>query len=42
MATKKTEEKEFPKTFVAKNGQKVEAQNDVQAAAFANAGLKEE
>lgn len=36
------EEKKFPLVFVAENGNKVAAQNDIQAAAFANAGLKEE
>jgi hypothetical protein len=36
------EEKKFPKVFVAENGEKIVAQNDVQADAFRNAGLEEE
>jgi len=36
------EEKEFPKTFIAENGEKIVARDEVQAAAFKNAGLKEE
>jgi hypothetical protein len=36
------EEKKFPKIFVAENGKKIIAQNDVQADAFKNAGLEEE
>lgn len=39
---KKVEEKEYPKTFVTENGEKVVARDEVQAAAFKNAGLKEE
>jgi len=30
------------KVFVAENGEKIVAQNEVQEAAFENAGLKEE
>jgi hypothetical protein len=36
------EEKQFPRTFVAKNGEKIQAGNETQAEAFANAGLEEE
>lgn len=39
---KKVEEKEYPKTFVAENGEKVVAVNEVQEAAFKHMGLKEE
>lgn len=42
MANKQAVEKEeYPKTFVAENGETVVARNDIQAAAFKNAGLKE-
>jgi hypothetical protein len=41
---KKVEEKVdvYPKVFVAENGEKVIARDEVQAAAFKNAGLEEE
>jgi hypothetical protein len=39
---KKEEVKEYPKVFVAENGEKIVARDEVQAAAFKNAGLKEE
>lgn len=42
MSKKGIEDKEYPKVFVAENGEKVEARNEIQAAAFKNAGLKEE
>lgn len=38
---KQVEKEEYPKTFVAENGGEVVARNDVQEAAFKNAGLKE-
>lgn len=39
---KKIEKDEFPKVFVAENGEKVVALNDIQAAAFEKEGLKQE
>ena len=36
------EKEEFPKVFVAENGNKVTALNETQAIAFRNEGLKEE
>jgi hypothetical protein len=36
------EEKPFPRTFVAPNGEKIQAGNETQADAFVNAGLEEE
>jgi hypothetical protein len=39
--SKKDEVKEYPKTFVAENGETVIARDEIQAAAFKNAGLKE-
>lgn len=43
MAKKNEEqlEKEFPKTFVNEDGVELVARDEVQAAAFKNAGLKE-
>lgn len=41
MARKAVEEKTFPMVFVAENGEEVIARDEVQAAAFKNAGLKE-
>lgn len=42
MSKKIVEEKEFPKVFVAENGEKVIAANEVQEAAFLKVGLKQE
>lgn len=38
---KVAEKKEYPKTFVAENGEEIIARDEIQAAAFKNAGLKE-
>lgn len=35
-------EKKYPITFVAENGEKIVARDDIQEAAFIKAGLKEE
>lgn len=35
-------EKQYPITFVAENGEKIVARDDVQAAAMIKGGLKEE
>lgn len=40
MAKQAVEKEEFPKVFVAENGEEIIASNDVQEAAFKNAGLK--
>lgn len=41
MAKREVEKEEYPKVFVAENGEEVVARNEVQAAAFKNAKLKE-
>jgi hypothetical protein len=40
MAKKVEEVKEFPKVFVTEDGQELIARDDIQEAAFKNAGLK--
>lgn len=40
-AKKEVEKEEYPKAFIAENGEEVTARNEIQAAAFKNVGLKE-